>query len=70
MPLNARKKSFDKKEQMQFVLESFPSIGPTTAKKLLQEFKTMRNIFNSPIEDIQKVIGKKAEIFKLLKERY
>ena len=68
--LNATKKSFNKKEQMQFILEGFPGIGPKTAKKLLEEFKTMKNIFNTPQEEISKVIGKKADIFKLVGEEY
>src|SRR3989338_2245806 len=38
--LNAKKKGRNKKEQLQFILESFPGIGPKTAKRLLKEFKT------------------------------
>jgi Fanconi anemia group M protein len=68
--LNVSKKSFNKKEQMQFILEGFPGIGPKTAKKLLEEFKTMKNIFNASQEEINKVIGKKADIFKLFGEEY
>jgi ERCC4-type nuclease len=68
--LNATKKSFNKKEQMQFILEGFPGIGPKTAKKLLEKFKTMKNIFSAPHEEIEKEIGKKADIFKLVGEEY
>lgn len=64
--LNAKKKSFNIEEQKQFILESFPGIGPTTAKKLLEEFKSIKKIINTPMEDLEKVIGKKAEIFKKL----
>jgi len=70
LSLVARKKARNKKEQMQFILESFPGIGPKTAKKLLQEFKSLKEIFNSPQENLQKLIGKKAEIFKLIQENY
>jgi len=70
MSLNAKKKAKNKKEQMQFVLEGFPGIGPATAKKLLKEFKSLQNIINSPLEDLQKTIGKKADIFKLREEEY
>jgi Fanconi anemia group M protein len=69
-PLNATRKSFNKKEQIQFIVEGFPGIGPKTAKKLLIHFKTMKNIANAPIEEITKIIGKKADIFKLLEEEY
>src|SRR3972149_8520663 len=30
IPLNAKKRSFNKKEQMQYILEGFPGIGPKT----------------------------------------
>jgi Fanconi anemia group M protein len=64
--LNAKKKSFNSQEQKQFILESFPGIGPATAKKLLKEFHTIKNILNQPIDELKKTIGKKAEIFKLV----
>jgi Fanconi anemia group M protein len=68
--LNVTKKTLNKKERMQFILESFPGIGPSTAKKLLQKFKNLKNIFNLPNKKIQEVIGKKAEIFKIIEENY
>jgi ERCC4-type nuclease len=68
--LNATKKSFNKKEQMQFIIEGFPGIGPKTAKKLLEKFKTMKNIFSASLEELEKEIGKKADIFKLVREEY
>ena len=70
MSLNVSKKSLNKKEQIQFILEGFPGIGPATSKKLLKEFKTLKSIINTPIEDLKKIIGKKAEIFKVLEENY
>ena len=51
------------KEQIQFILEGFPNIGPSTAKKLIEKFKTLKNIANTSKEDLEKIIGKKAEIF-------
>lgn len=68
--LNVTKKNLTKKEQQQFILESFPNIGPKKAKKLLEKFSTLQNIFNTPQEELQETIGKKAEIFKILKEKY
>jgi len=68
--LNAKKKSFDKKEQVQFILEGFPGIGPKTAKKLLREYKTLLGVFNAPIDDLRKLIGKKADVFSLLSENF
>ncbi|MBA7684051.1 UvrABC system protein C [subsurface metagenome] len=63
-PLHVKKKSLDKKEQLQFIIESFPGIGPKTAKKLLEKFKTIKNIANASEEELREVIGKKAEIIK------
>jgi len=64
--LNAKKKSFNSEEQKQFILEAFPGIGPATAKKLLKEFGSIKNIINQPLEDLKKIIGKKAQIFRLI----
>jgi Fanconi anemia group M protein len=70
MSLNVTKKSLNKRERLQFILEGFPGIGPKTARKLLKRFKTLQNIFNSSEEELKSEIGKKAEIFKLVKEEY
>jgi Fanconi anemia group M protein len=69
-PLNVKKKIFNKKEQLQFIIESFPGIGPKTARKLLKEFKTIKNIINTPLKKLQEFLGKKSEIFKLIEEEY
>lgn len=69
-PLNVKKRSLNKKERLQFILEGFPGIGPKTARKLLEKFKSIKNIANVSIEELKEVIGKKAEIFKLLEEDY
>jgi len=53
-------------EQKQYILEAFPGIGPATSKKLLKEFKTILNTFNASIEDLEKILRKKAETFKNL----
>lgn len=68
--LNVSKKTLNKKERLQFILESFPGIGPKTAKKLLEHFKTLKELFVAPLEEIKKIIGKKADVFKLINEEY
>jgi Fanconi anemia group M protein len=68
--LNVTKKSLNKKEQMRFILEGFPGIGPKTAKKLLETFHSIKGILNASKEEINKAIGKKAEIFKIAEEEY
>lgn len=61
--LNGRKKSFNKNEQLQFIIEGFPGIGPKKAKGLLKKFGTIQNVINASLEDLKKILGKKAEIF-------
>jgi len=68
--LKAKKRNLNKKEQLQFILEGFPGIGPSTAKKLLKELKTLEAIFNTPQEKLKELIGKKADVFNLLREKY
>ena len=67
--LNVTKKTLNKKEQLQFIVEGFPGIGPKTAKKLLKEFKSIKNLIGASEEELKKVIGKKAEIIKQLIDR-
>jgi Fanconi anemia group M protein len=45
--LTAKRKCNSIKEQQQIILENFPGIGPSTAKKLLDNFKSLKRIFNS-----------------------
>ncbi|NCP72423.1 hypothetical protein GW835_03475 [archaeon] len=55
-----------------FIMQSFPDVGPTLAKSILKEFKSIKNISNASIEDLLKVpkLGpKKAQKIKYLFER-
>jgi len=71
LSLNVSKKSLDKKERLQFIVEGFPGIGPKTARKLLEKFKTLKNIANASEEELREVLGKKAEIVRgLFEEEY
>jgi Fanconi anemia group M protein len=71
LPLNVVKKILDKKERLQFILEGFPGIGPKTARKLLEKFKTIKNVINAPEEDLKEILGKKTESIKgLIDEPY
>jgi Fanconi anemia group M protein len=69
MSLNITKKPLNKKEQMQFILEGFPGIGPSNSKKLLNKFKTIKNIINTSENELKEIIGKKAEILKKITEQ-
>jgi len=70
LSLNVSKKNLNRGERMQFILEGFPGIGPKTAKKLLLHFKTLRELFSASLEELKEIIGKKADIFKLVDENY
>jgi len=67
--LNAKKKTLNKKQQLQFIIESFPGIGPITAKKLLKEFQTIKNIINAEEEQLKDFLGKKSQIIRNIIER-
>lgn len=68
--LNATKKALNQKEQMQFILESFPGIGPKKSKLLLEKFGSLQNIFTADMLDLKKILGKKASVFEILKKSY
>jgi Fanconi anemia group M protein len=55
-----------------FIMQSFPDVGPTLAKSILKEFKSIKNIANAEIKDlttIEKLGPKKAQKIKYLFER-
>jgi ERCC4-type nuclease len=69
IPLNFTKRNLSKKEELQHIIEAFPNIGPVKAKKLLEKFQTLQNLFNSSEKDLEKILGKKAKEFKEIIER-
>ncbi|VVB80728.1 3'-flap repair endonuclease Xpf [uncultured archaeon] len=69
--LRQKKPEMTFEEKKQFVLEGFPGIGPTTAKRLLEKYKTLENIFKQKkesLEEIDSIDDKKAEEFKKILE--
>lgn len=54
------------KEQVKFILESFPNVGPITSEKLMKEFETLEAAFNAPEEKLEKILGKKAKEMRAL----
>lgn len=70
-PLNISKKFLNKKQRLQFILESFPGIGPKNAQKLLKEFKTIKEITNASHEQLTEILGKKADsLYELIHAKY
>jgi len=66
--LKTKKHAFTIQEQQQLILESFPKVGPKTAKEILKYFKTLKNFANASIEELKKIpkLGKKADFIKLI----
>ena len=69
--LTMKRKAFSIKDQQQIILESFPGIGPSLAKAILKQFKSIANFAHASLEDLEKIpkLGKKkAMILKRLLE--
>jgi len=64
--LHAKKKNLSFQEQKQYILESFPNIGPSTAKKLLEKFKTINKVINASENELREVLKSKTAFFKRL----
>ncbi len=61
--LNVTKRNLNKNEQLQFIIESFPGIGPKKSKELLKKFKTIKELTNASLDELKEMLGKKAELF-------
>ena len=70
--INAKRKSASVSEQLQIILESFPGIGPATARELLKKFGTIKSLIDAgPQEFTEKRLGRKAALIKeLVGKRY
>lgn len=55
--LTKPKVTSDISEWQVFVLQSFPYIGPKTALRLLEKFKTLRAVFNASVTELSRVEG-------------
>ena len=49
------------KDQLKFILEGFPGIGPVTAEKILTRVNTLREVFSLSKEQFIEMLGKKGE---------
>lgn len=56
--INPSKKILSPKKRAQFILEGFEGIGPKTAKKLLEKFGSLINIFNAGRGELDKILSK------------
>jgi len=69
-----KRKPLTLKEQQEYIIESLPGVGPSLSKSLLNNFKSVKDVFSANLEDLKEVdkIGKKkAEgIRKVIREDY
>src|SRR3989344_5728709 len=69
-----KRKPLELTELQEYIIESFPGIGPTIAKNLLKKFKTVKKIVNAEEKELLEVekLGKKKvkEIKRVLEEDY
>lgn len=74
LSLTPKRKPLTKQEKQIYLVESLPGIGPTLAKSLLKEFKTIKNLINAEEKDLQKIdkIGKikSKELKSLFEEEF
>jgi len=72
--LRNQRKPLTLKEQQEYIIESLPGVGPNISKSLLENFKSVKEIFNADIENLKEVdkIGKKKaeNIRKVIDEGY
>jgi ERCC4-related helicase len=55
--IRTEKKPLTTWEQQLYIIESLPNIGPVTARKLLEEFKSVRGVITASEDDLKKVEG-------------
>ncbi len=66
--IRASKILLSKKEQQQFILEGFPNVGAVKAKALLKKFGSLKGVFNASLEELNEMLGVRAEEFRKLLE--
>jgi Fanconi anemia group M protein len=52
-----KRKALTFEHQQYRVLESFPTLGPQTAKKLMEEFHSLESVFKADEKELARVIG-------------
>ncbi len=55
-------------QQKQYILESFPNIGPITAQKLLKKFKTLIQTLNATEQELNQILKSRTKTFRKLLE--
>ena len=55
--IRTEKKPLTTWEQQIYIIESLPNIGPVTARKLLEEFTSVKGVINASEDDLKRVEG-------------
>ena len=63
LTLNPVRKNLSKKQQLEFIIQAFPNIGSVKSKKLLEHFKTLKQLINTTEKELQPILGKKSKEF-------
>ena len=53
--LRAKKSVLTPRQEQEFLVEGLPLIGPSLAKALLKEFKTVERVFTASEEELQRI---------------
>jgi ERCC4-type nuclease len=69
--INPTKSKLSQNEQLEYILQAFPNIGPKKSKNLLKKFKTLKNIFNENEINLKPILNKNSYKFiSLLNSKY
>ena len=72
--MRTERKPLTLQEQQLFIIESLPSVGPVTARKLLEMFDSVEGVISASVSDLKKVdgIGDKIarSIRKIISSKY
>ncbi len=66
--IRTEKKPLTLYEQQLYIVESLPNIGPVTAKKLLEEFKSVEGVVNASESELKKIEGIGNKIAQKIRE--
>jgi len=70
--IKGKKRIENIKDWQSYILQSFPYIGPKSAKILLREFKTLKDVFNADERKLSSLIGKEKarKIIEILNKKW
>jgi Fanconi anemia group M protein len=64
----AKKILLSAEENIRYILEGFPGIGPQNSKKLIKKFGSIRNVINASSEELRSILGKKSKSIETLRD--